>query len=113
MKLKSCTFLFVMLGVVILMGVDASVAFADEAASLGGGHVSGIFAPLAIAFGIGLAALGGTLGQSRAAVAALEGIARNPGAAGKMILPLLLGLALIESLVLLAWVLMFMVMGKI
>ena len=30
-------------------------------------------------FAIGIAALGGTIGQSRAAAAALEGISRNPG----------------------------------
>ncbi|TXD43502.1 ATP synthase F0 subunit C [Lujinxingia vulgaris] len=58
----------------------------------------------AAAFGVGLAALGGSLGQGRAASAALEGIARNPGAAGKLFTPLILGLALIESLVIYAFV---------
>lgn len=53
--------------------------------------------------GMGLAALGGALGQGMAAKAALEGIARNPGAQGKVLVPMVLGLALIESLVILAW----------
>ncbi len=48
---------------------------------------------------MGLAALGGTLGQSKAASAALEGIARNPNAADKVFTPMLLGLAFMESLV--------------
>jgi F-type H+-transporting ATPase subunit c len=49
--------------------------------------------------GVSIAALGGTLGQSRAIAAALEGIARNPNAAAKIQTPMILGLALIESLV--------------
>ena len=47
---------------------------------------------------IGLAALGCGMGQGKAASAALEGISRNPGAAGKIFTPYILGLALIESL---------------
>jgi F-type H+-transporting ATPase subunit c len=64
-------------------------------------------------FAIGIAALGGTMGQSRAAAAALEGISRNPGAAARIQTPMILGLALIESLVLLAWVIAFFLQGKI
>ena len=58
-------------------------------------------------FAIGLAALGGTLGQSRAASAALEGISRNPGAAARIQTPMILGLAFIESLVLFAFLIAF------
>ncbi len=61
---------------------------------------------------IGLGALGGTLGQGRAAASALEGIARNPGAASKIQTPMILGLALIESLVLLAFLIGFLLQGK-
>jgi F-type H+-transporting ATPase subunit c len=64
-------------------------------------------------FAIGIAALGGTMGQSRAAAAALEGISRNPGAAARIQTPMILGLALIESLVLFAWVIAFLLLGKI
>ncbi|MDB4993882.1 MAG: synthase sector subunit c [Myxococcaceae bacterium] len=62
---------------------------------------------------IGLAVLGGGLGQGRAASSALEGIARNPGAAAKNQTPIILGLALIESLVLLAFVVALMIIQKI
>ena len=41
------------------------------------------------------------------AAAALEGISRNPGAASRIQTPMILGLALIESLVLLAFVIAF------
>jgi len=60
---------------------------------------------------IGLGVLGGGLGQGRAAAAALEGISRNPGAASRIQTPMILGLALIESLVLLAFVIAFFLQG--
>lgn len=62
-------------------------------------------------FAIGLGVLGGGLGQGRAAAAALEGISRNPGAAGRIQTPMILGLALIESLVLLSFVIAFFLQG--
>lgn len=65
------------------------------------------------ALAIGLAAFGGTLGQGKAAAAALEGIARNPEAQGKIFTPMLLAMALIESLVILGFVIAFMLQGKI
>lgn len=48
------------------------------------------------ALAIGLAALGGTTGQGKAAAAALEGIARNPGSSDKVFMPMIIALALIE-----------------
>jgi F-type H+-transporting ATPase subunit c len=62
---------------------------------------------------IGLGVLGGTLGQGKAAAAALEGISRNPGAASRIQTPMILGLALIESLVLFSFVIAFLLQGKI
>ena len=59
-------------------------------------------------FAIAIAALGGTLAQGRATAAALEGISRNPGASAKIQTPMILGLALIESLVLFAFVIAFL-----
>jgi len=64
-------------------------------------------------FAIGVGVLGGTLGQGRAASAALEGISRNPGAAPRIQTPMILGLALIESLVLLSFVIAFFLFGKV
>ena len=68
---------------------------------------------MAAGFGIAIAAFGGAIGQSRAAMAALEGIARNPGAAGKIQTPMIIALALIESLVIYVLVIAFMLQGKI
>ncbi|MCJ8276162.1 MAG: ATP synthase F0 subunit C, partial [Bdellovibrionales bacterium] len=52
---------------------------------------------------IGLAVFGAASGQGKAANAALEGIARNPSASGSMFVPLILSLALMESLVILTF----------
>ena len=51
-------------------------------------------------FAVGFAAFGGALGDGRAIAAACEGTARNPGAGGRIFTMLILGLALIETLVL-------------
>ena len=68
---------------------------------------------LSAALAIGLAALGGGLGQGRAAGAALEGIARNPGAAKQINGPMILGLALIESLVIYALIIALLLVLKV
>lgn len=63
---------------------------------------------LAAGLGLGLAALGGALGQGRAAAAALDGIARNPNASDKLFQPMIIGLALIESLVIYALIISYL-----
>lgn len=68
---------------------------------------------IAAALAIGISALGGALGQGRAASAALEGIARNPQASGKIFVPMIVGLALIESLVIYGLLIAFQLFGKI
>ncbi|MCC6278234.1 MAG: ATP synthase F0 subunit C [Oligoflexia bacterium] len=88
----------------------ASPAFAEEVAGAAAGG-KGMYA-LAAAIAIGVAAVGGALGQGRAVTAALDGIARNPSASGKIFLPMILGLALIESLVIYALVIAFQLVGK-
>jgi F-type H+-transporting ATPase subunit c len=64
-------------------------------------------------FAIGLAAIGGGLGQGRAAASALEGIARNPGAKSDVQTPMIIALAFIESLVIYALVIAYLLMAKI
>jgi F-type H+-transporting ATPase subunit c len=78
-----------------------------------GANTPGSALAIGAALAIGLAALGGTLSQGRAAAAALEGIARNPGAASRIQTPMILGLALIESLVLFAWAIAYLLLSKI
>jgi F-type H+-transporting ATPase subunit c len=66
---------------------------------------------LAAALGMGMAIVGGAYGQSKMAAAAFEGTARNPEA--KIMGFLLLSMAFVESLVLLAFVCMFLLVQKI
>ena len=90
----------------LILTLGTSVAFAQEgAAAASTNHYSALGAALAI----GLAAFGGSLGQGKTAAAALEGIARNPAAQPKIFVPMIIGLALIESLVLYAFVIAFMI----
>ena len=92
----------VLFGAVILS--MAATAFAEEAGAPGVPDFGSMGAGLAL----GIAALGGALGQGRTAAAALEGIARNPAAQPKIFTPMIIGLALIESLVLYAFVIAFL-----
>jgi F-type H+-transporting ATPase subunit c len=86
------------------------IALADDGDAANAFNVKA-WAAAGAGFAIGLGVLGGGLGQGRAAAAALEGISRNPGAAGRIQTPMILGLALIESLVLLAFVIAFFLQG--
>lgn len=57
---------------------------------------------IAAALAICVSVFGGAIAQGKTASTALEGIARNPAASGKLLIPMILGLALIESLVIYA-----------
>ena len=95
-----------------MVALWSSAAFAQAGAADNHFTMYGMWA-LGAGLGIAIAAFGGAMGQGRATAAALEGIARNPGAAGKLFTPLILGLALIESLVIYALVIAFMVVSQI
>jgi F-type H+-transporting ATPase subunit c len=64
------------------------------------------------AFVLGVAALGGALGQGRAVASACTSMGRNPGAAGPVRITMLLGVAFIESLVIYAMVIAFLILAK-
>jgi F-type H+-transporting ATPase subunit c len=105
----------------VLMSVGAALftmlvtasAFAQEQAAATAFNDRDKFLGLAAGLSIGIAAFGGGLGQGRAAAAALDGIARNPGASDKIFTPMILGLALIESLVIYSLVIAIMLYLKI
>ena len=63
---------------------------------------------LAYPLGLGLAALGSAFGLGRAVGAAMEAMGRQPEAAGKIQTAMIIGLALIESLVIYALLMFFM-----
>lgn len=104
----------VLVAIVTLMA--AAPAWAQEAhaaAMTGDGGLGKGLIALGAGLAIGLAAIGGALGQGKTAVAALDGIARNPAAQPKIFTPMIIGLALIESLVIYAFVIAFFLQGKV
>lgn len=85
-----------------------NLAFAAEGATGGGtnwGHLSA-------AIVLGVAAAAGAISQGRTTVAACDGMARNPGASVQIRAMAFLGLVLIESLVIYALVIAFVINGK-
>jgi F-type H+-transporting ATPase subunit c len=59
------------------------------------------------------AAIALALGQGRVGAAAMESIGRNPNAADRLFLPLVLSLALLEALALYGFVIAIILTGKI
>ena len=101
--------IFMMLMSLVAVALAAPVAFAAEAANAaaaGATDHSSIYSWVALGsgLGIGLAALGTGIGQGIAANGAVEGISRNPGASGKIMTTMIIGLAMIESLAIYALV---------
>ncbi len=59
---------------------------------------------LAAGIGMALGTLGTGIGQGMAVSRAVEGVSRNPGASGKIMTVMMIGLAMIESLAIYALV---------
>ncbi|HEX6098067.1 MAG TPA: ATP synthase F0 subunit C [Thermoanaerobaculia bacterium] len=94
----------------VLLALTAFSAFGQDAQTQQTAATSGVrWGVIGAAFVLGIAAAAGAMGQSRAIVAACDGIARNPGAAGAIRLAMIIGLALIESLVIYALLIAFFV----
>lgn len=96
-----------MVAVVLLTAVSA---FAQAPAGQGAAGVK--WGLVSAAFVLGIAAAAGAIGQGWAISSACEGIARNPTAAGPIRLAMIIGLALIESLVIYSLVIAFIVQAK-
>jgi F-type H+-transporting ATPase subunit c len=86
----------------------AAVAFAAEgAAAPAAAPAGGLTAAVAALFAIAIAAFGGSIGMGLSISRAVEGIARNPEASGKIMTTMIIGLALIESLAIYTLVIIF------
>ena len=101
---KISLYAFSILSVMLLVSPEVYAATNGEA-------VSGL--ALGAGLGIGLAAAGGAIGQGKTMDAALNAIGRNPGAAGQIQTRMIIGLALIESLVIYALAITFLLQSKI
>jgi len=98
-------FIFVLALVAVSLAPELAFAAEDGGSAWGFGIGSGL--------AVGLAILGAGIGQGLTAAGAVQGIARNPGAAATIQTPMIIGLALIESIALLAFVIAFLIQGKI
>jgi F-type H+-transporting ATPase subunit c len=97
---------------VSLISLGTALAAAEGAAT---GADSQARAAIGIAAGlaVAVAAFGAALGQGRTGAAAMESIGRNPNAADRLFLPLVLTLALLEALGLYGFVIAIILAGKI
>ncbi|TNF67051.1 MAG: ATP synthase F0 subunit C [Bacteroidetes bacterium] len=103
----------ILLAAFFLLTLAPFVLAAEEAAAEALPGNTGAFIALGAGLCLGIAALGGSIGQGIAIKGALDGIARNPGASGKIMTPMIIGLAMIESLVIYSLVVALLLVFKI
>jgi F-type H+-transporting ATPase subunit c len=96
----------------MLLALFAPIALAEEGAAAAGDAKLGYYgmAVLASGIAIGIAALGTGIGQGIGLGKACDGVARNPGASGKITTTLIIGLAMIESLAIYALVVVLIIL---
>jgi F-type H+-transporting ATPase subunit c len=88
-------------------------AMAQEGAAGGmGGSRAGLIG-LGIGLGLSIAAFGCGMGQGKLAASAMESIGRNPNSTVQLFTPMIIALAFIEALTLYAFVVAFLLQGKI
>jgi len=105
-------FLTVIVFLGVFVGISFGIAMAAEPTAGLDSPVKQMVA-LAAGFGIAIAAFGGAISQGRSIASALDGIARNPGASGKIVTPMIIGLAMIESLVIYSLVVSLLLIFKL
>jgi F-type H+-transporting ATPase subunit c len=95
------------LAAVFLVGPGTALA-QDGAADPSKGWIA-----LAAGLAVAVAGFGAALGQGRAVAAAMESIGRNPNAADRIQLPMIIGIAFMEALAIYALIIAFFLQGKI
>jgi F-type H+-transporting ATPase subunit c len=93
--------------------IAAEVAMAAEGAAAAGDSPARVAIAISAGVAVAIAAFGAALGQGRVGAAAMESIGRNPNAADRLFLPLVLTLALLEALALYGFVIAILLQGKI
>ena len=102
------------LAVVAIVGIMALPAVAQEKAATAPGNTgSSMYLGMALAFALGAAAIGGALGQSNAIAKAVDSVARQPEAGARIQGMMIIGLALIETLVIYVLLICFVWGGRI
>src|SRR5688572_26925503 len=103
------------LAVVAIVGIMALPAMAATENTAAQEKVVGSasYLGMALAFALGAAAIGGALGQSNAIGKAVDAVARQPEAGARVQGMMIIGLALIETLVIYVLLICFVWGGKI
>jgi len=96
----------------MLAFLTPALAYAEEGVAAAANNTMGLIA-IAAGVGLGIAAGLAGLGQGIATAGGLQGVARNPQASGQIMTLMIIGLALIESLVIYAFVIAIMLTLKV
>lgn len=99
--------LLTLLTTMAVMLMSSPLVFAAEALPTGESYTKAIFAAgamIAAGFAIGMGAIGSGLGIGTAANGACTAVGRNPGAQGKIMMTMLIGMAMAESIAIYALV---------
>jgi F-type H+-transporting ATPase subunit c len=105
--------LFAAFGALTASALAAGLALAAEGAAAGADSQAQVAIAISAGVAVAIAAFGAALGQGRVGAAAMESIGRNPNAADRLFLPLVLTLALLEALALYGFVIAILLQGKI
>jgi F-type H+-transporting ATPase subunit c len=105
--------LFTVFATLVMSLAAAGLALAAEGAAAGPASQAQVAIAISAGVAVAIAAFGAALGQGRVGAAAMESIGRNPNAADRLFLPLVLTLALLEALALYGFVIAILLQGKI
>ncbi|MEP6923280.1 MAG: ATP synthase F0 subunit C [Pyrinomonadaceae bacterium] len=105
--MKNFKYLFLSALALLVMNAAVFAQAGATAAQPANADTIASYKAIAAGIGFGIAVLGGALGQGKIGAGAVEGAARNPSAAGRIQTIMILALALVESLVLFALLVVF------
>ncbi len=98
---KSGKMLFTLLTTMAILLISSQLVFAAETVATSGAYAKVVFAAAALiaaGFAIGMGAIGPGLGIGNIGNAAASATGRNPGASGKILMTMLVGMAMAESI---------------
>ena len=100
---------------ILLVMASPLVAMAQQVAAPGGKGVGVGLGLIGLGAGLAVAvpAMGCGIGQGRLVASAMESIGRNPNSTGQLFVPMIIGLAFVESLTLYGLVVAFFLLAKI
>jgi len=107
MVMKSVRMVSTLLTTAAIILLSAPIVFAAEALPEGGVYVkviAAVGAMIGAGLAIGLGAIGAGCGIGNAASGACEAVGRNPGVQGKIMMTMLIGMAMAESIAIYALV---------